>query len=147
MSCFEFEIRNMEPEIQTIRYPLHTIRSTLPALVYPRLVLTCFPVGGLTQSTPVEKSLQIHPFLCKTNPIFPIFCLKTMISSKNKPNSNPIKANFSPKIRVANPIQTQIKPNFVPISLGCPVRFNIGRINCVNNCFLTSRFNSERLSQ
>jgi len=32
-----------------------------------------------------------------------------------KANTNPNKANFSPKIRVANPIQTQYKPNTNPI--------------------------------
>jgi hypothetical protein len=45
-------------------------------------------------STIVERTLQIRPFFCKTNPIFPIFRSKTMISLKNKPNSNPI---FNPR--------------------------------------------------
>jgi hypothetical protein len=49
-----------------------------------------------------ENSTNL-PFLCKTNPIFPIFHLKTMISQKtkpiqsqNKPNSNPIKPISNP---------------------------------------------------
>jgi superfamily II DNA/RNA helicase len=39
-------------------------------------------------STPVERTLQIRPFFCKTNPIFPIFHQKTMISPKNKANQS-----------------------------------------------------------
>jgi hypothetical protein len=49
-------------------------------------------------STYVERTLQIRPFLCKTNPIFPIFRLKMMISLKNKANSNPIAKR--PKMNV-----------------------------------------------
>jgi hypothetical protein len=35
-----------------------------------------------------------------------------MISQKNKPNSNPIKANFSPISRVANPNKAKTNPIF-----------------------------------
>jgi hypothetical protein len=41
-------------------------------------------------STSVERTLQIRPFLCKTNPIFSVFRRKMKIMPKNKPNSNPI---------------------------------------------------------
>jgi hypothetical protein len=88
---------------------LHTIRSTLSAVVYPRLVLTCFPVGGSTSSTLVERSLQIHPFLCKTNPIFLIFSLKIKISPKNKPNSNPIQTQSKPILAQYQGWQSQFK--------------------------------------
>jgi hypothetical protein len=47
----------------------------------------------IRHSTSVESSLQISSFLYQTNPIFPIFLLKMKIMSKNKANSNPIKAN------------------------------------------------------
>jgi hypothetical protein len=45
-----------------------------------------------------------------------IFCLETMISQKNKPNSNPIQSQYSAIIEGANPIQTQTKfiPEFIP---------------------------------
>jgi len=48
-----------------------------------------------------RTSAHKKTFLCKTNPIFPDFAPKTRILPKNKPNSNPIKAN-----------QSQFKPNF-----------------------------------
>jgi len=51
----------------------------------------------LRLSTIVERSLQIHPFFCKTNPIFLYFSPKTTISLKNKPNSKPIQTQFWPK--------------------------------------------------
>jgi len=58
-----------------------------------------------------KNSYENFSKLCKTKPIFPIFHLKTMISRKNKPNSNPNKANFGPISRVAKPIQSQTNPN------------------------------------
>jgi hypothetical protein len=56
------------------------------------------------------KSLRILTYeifskLCKTNPIFPIFRLKTPISQK----TNPIQSQFNPK-------QTQFKANFVNLT-------------------------------
>jgi len=57
-----------------------------------------------------KNSYENFSKLCKTKPIFPIFHLKTMISRKNKPNSNPNKANFGPISRVAKPIQSQTNP-------------------------------------
>ena len=51
-------------------------------------------------------------FLCRINPIFPIFHIKTMISLKNKPNSKPIRTRTNPimnqKLGGAKPN----KPNF-----------------------------------
>ena len=49
-------------------------------------------------------------FLCKTNPIFPLFSPKTMIKPKNKPNSNPTQSQFWPKNKGAKPIQSQTNP-------------------------------------
>jgi hypothetical protein len=46
-------------------------------------------------STFVENPLQIDYFLCKTNPIFLDFNKKTMITLKNKPNTNPIQTQFT----------------------------------------------------
>jgi hypothetical protein len=55
-------------------------------------------------STSVEKPLQIDYFLCKTNPIFLDFNKKTMMSPKNKPNSNPIQTQFTKRPKM---MQTQ----------------------------------------
>ncbi|MCP4610241.1 MAG: hypothetical protein GY845_16145 [Planctomycetes bacterium] len=62
-------------------------------------------------STPVENIRQITPYLKKQTQFPPFFARKTPISRKNKPNSNPIKANFGPKSRVSKPN----KPNSNPI--------------------------------
>jgi hypothetical protein len=62
-------------------------------------------------STIVERTLQIRPFFCKTNPIFRIFILKMKISLKNKPNSKPIQTQFWPKNQGGKAKQTQNKPN------------------------------------
>jgi len=62
-----------------------------------------------------KNSYEIFSFLCKTNPILPIFRLETTISRKNKPNSNPIQSQFNPKQTqfkpISKPKQTQFKPN------------------------------------
>ena len=42
-----------------------------------------------TLKTLRKITYEIFSKLCKTNPIFYIFRLKTMIDPKNKPNSNP----------------------------------------------------------
>jgi len=51
----------------------------------------------------------------QNKPNFPRFSIKNKDFTKKqtqfKPNSNPIKANFRPKIRVAKPIQTQFLPS------------------------------------
>jgi hypothetical protein len=60
-------------------------------------------------STIVERTLQIRPFLCKTNPIFRIFRLKSMISLKNKPNSNPIQTQTKPFLGQYRGWQSQFK--------------------------------------
>jgi hypothetical protein len=70
----------MESEIHIMRNTLHASRDTNLRYL----------------STLVERTLQIRPFLCKTNLIFPIFRLKMMISLKNKPNSNPIQSQTNP---------------------------------------------------
>jgi hypothetical protein len=55
----------------------------------------------------------------QNKPNFPHFSAKnddlTKKQTQFKPNSNPIKANFGPEIRGANPIQTQTNPNFCPL--------------------------------
>jgi hypothetical protein len=61
-------------------------------------------------STYVERTLQIHPFFCKTNPIFLIFRLKMMISLKNKPNSNPKQTQSNPILAQKSGWQSQTNP-------------------------------------
>jgi hypothetical protein len=61
-------------------------------------------------STLVERTLQIRPFLCKTNPIFRYFSLKTKISPKNKPNSNPIQTQSKPILTQKSGYQSQTNP-------------------------------------
>ena len=77
-------------------------RSTLPAI-------RCFLLYNCR-----EHSTN-HPFLCKTKPNLLLFSLKTMISRKNKPNSNPIQSQFNPKQTQLKPIQTQFKPKFIKV--------------------------------
>ena len=60
-----------------------------------------------------KNSYEIFSFLCKTNPILSVFRPKTLISQKNKPNSNPIQSQFNPKQTQFKPKQTQFKPNFL----------------------------------
>jgi hypothetical protein len=62
-------------------------------------------------STGVERTLQIHPFLCKTNPIFRYFSPKTTISPKNKPNSKPIQTQFWPNFKGGKANSNPNKPN------------------------------------
>jgi hypothetical protein len=72
-------------------------------------------------TTNVEKPLQIRPFLCKTNPIFRIFRLKSMISLKNKPNSNPIQTQTKPILSRYGLYQSQTKPKQTQSSLSSSV--------------------------
>jgi hypothetical protein len=83
---------------------------SLPPILAHLLFCRGLPAGRcpkhpvrLSSSTIVERTLQISPFLCKTNPIFCIFHQKMKIMPKNKPNSKPIKPNFGPISRVAKP--------------------------------------------
>jgi len=68
-----------------------------------------------TFSTKVENIRQIRLFM-QNKPNFLYFSPEnddfTKKQTQFKPNSKPIKANFSPKIRVAKPIQSQNKSNF-----------------------------------
>jgi hypothetical protein len=72
-------------------------------------------VQKLTQihSTKVENIRQINLFM-QNKPNFPHFSPKnddfTEKQTQFKANSNPIKANFGPKIGVAKPIQSQTNP-------------------------------------
>jgi hypothetical protein len=64
-------------------------------------------------STKVENIRQIN-FFMQNKPNFPHFSLENDDCAKKqtqyKPNSNPIKANFGPKIRVAKPNKPKTKP-------------------------------------
>jgi hypothetical protein len=59
-----------------------------------------------------RESSTNPPFLCKTNPISPIFHLETKIMPKNKAKTNPIQTQFNPKQSQFKPKQSQFKPNF-----------------------------------
>jgi hypothetical protein len=88
------------------RYPLHPLRSIL----YP---VSCILSPFLTNK-PNSPIVQIYlTYLSAMNYVVYAGLMKV----KNKPNSNPFKANFGPKIRVANPIQTQFKANLHRFSL------------------------------
>jgi hypothetical protein len=87
---------------------------------------------GSKTSTLVENVRQINLFM-QNKPNFPHFSLENDDFDKKqtqfKPNSNPIKANFGQKIRVAKPIQTQNKPNLSknkansnPMKAGCDAK-------------------------
>ena len=73
-------------------------------------------------STYVERTLQINLFM-QNKPNFPHFSLKnedfTKKQTQYKANSNPIKANFGPKIRVANPNKPKFYPRFQLTLLFC----------------------------
>jgi len=79
----------------------------LPAVHFVPLLLCPFA------STVVENIRQINLFM-QNKPNFPHFSPEnedfTKKQTQFKPNSNPIKANFGPKIRVAKPIQSQTNP-------------------------------------
>jgi hypothetical protein len=81
----------MEPEIHAIRYSLHTISSTLPAL----------------RSTGVENILQISSILTN-KPNFPHFSPKNADCAEKqtqfKPNQSQFWVNFKGE-------QSQFKPN------------------------------------
>jgi hypothetical protein len=109
-------------------------------------------------TTNVEKPLQIRPFLCKTNPIFRIFRLKSMISLKNKPNSNPIQTQTKPILSQNGLYQSQTKPKqtqyvFCPLSsvscilfflvysfLLCIICPKMRVLNKINRCIENWRF-------
>jgi hypothetical protein len=68
---------------------------------------------GSKTYTLVENVRQINLFM-QNKPNFPHFSLENDDFDKKqtqfKPNSNPIKANFGPKIRVAKPNKPKTKP-------------------------------------
>ena len=86
----------------------------------------------LTQSFYLQRFTKTYPFwgFGKTKPI-KANNQSLLIDNhlKGKPNSKPIKPNFGPISRVANPIQTQIK--------ACPERSRMGQFKLVLGvCFL-----------
>jgi len=92
---------------------MSTIRPS--SIIYRPLssaICCLLSVFCLRLSTIVERSLQIHPFLYKTNPIFLYFSPKTKISPKNKPNSNPIQSQSKPIFAQNQGWQTQTNPIF-----------------------------------
>jgi len=83
----------------------------------------CFNYVGIIRQ--MSKVLYKLTFFCKTKPISPSAQMTLTLSKeriygnfrlcarvKNKPNSNPIKANFMPNKAKTKPIQTQFKVNF-----------------------------------
>jgi len=81
-------------------------------------------------STPVENVRQIRLFM-QNKPNFPHFSLKNDVFSKKqtqfKPNSNPIKANFSPISRVAKPNKPK-QTQFLTLDMSSPaLEFILGR--------------------
>jgi hypothetical protein len=116
----------------------------------------------LCPSTTVENPLQITPFYAKQTQ-FPkrqneynhryskrLQEFAPLLGPKNKPNSNPNKANFGPISRVANPIQTlfQTSDNSFLSSVFCfpssfvhppssvvPFRMNPKFLKFINSCY------------
>jgi len=69
-------------------YPLFRACTVLFAITW-RCLCTC--------KAPLQLSRKLYKsaFLCKTNPILPVFWPKNAILPKNKPNSNPIQSQFA----------------------------------------------------
>ena len=81
-----------------LEFMLKILEFTLTYIIYTALTAAFAATMNLR-----KNSYEIFSFFCKTNPIFALLSPKTMMSLKNKPNTNPIQTRFKPK-------QTQFKP-------------------------------------